>query len=585
MGGIVINNLFFNLPGRVSKYDNQMESFSPMLSTIGLCVSDKSTGVNSLFLHYNRFTRPIWTEFFDCGLSYSPELSSSSVLHFGDADTNLRLSFYDVNSFVIQSHGLASITLLNKASDSLRDMYYDYENDAVIVCGHSENGDERDPDETVYFELGIKAGKGIIEQNENHLTVVSCESGDIFLSFCCRVLDVVRSDIVKILNSSPEDVSQAEKINQDFINFCLRDFKIGIQDEHTGEMVAKALQGLIFNLSKGEGRLNKHLSFYPNRGTYPTHFLWDTCFENLAFELMNTDIAQDLLIQFAETQRPDGKYEQFICSTWGRPHDTQPALIGWATLRLYKLTGDKSFIERMLPSIELNNRWWLTSRMTKYGLVFCPGGLETGQDDSPRFDNGPTLAVDMNSYLLHQINCCLEIRRELGMDTSYWSAISSKLSNKISGLLHDHETDLYYDFCLKTESLVKIISPSSLLPLWAGVTDNDPCEMIKRYLINPEYMFGDVPFPSVAYNEKEYNSSLWWRGPTWLPIARLMLETLERYGFENERRAAAKRLLAMIIKDGRMSELFDSESGEGLGAAEQGWTCAVFLSLLEEFCE
>ena len=569
----------------MNKYDNQMESFSPMLSTIGLCVSDQSTGVDSFLLHYNRFTRPVWTEFFDCGLRYSPELSSSSVLFFGDTETNLRLSFYDVNSFIIEAHGLESIAFLNKASESLRDMYYDHEDNAVIVCGHSENGDERDPDETVYLELGIKAGRGIIAETEDYLTVVSDNSNDIFLSFCCRVLDVKRSDIVNILNSAPLDVSEAEKKNEEFINYCLRDFKISVNEDHICEMVAKAIHGLIFNLAKGEGRLNKHLSFYPNRGTYPTHFLWDTCFENLAFELMNTDIAKDLLLQFAETQRPDGKYEQFICSTWGRPHDTQPALIGWATLRLYKLTGDRSFMERMLPSIELNNRWWLTSRMTKYGLVCCPGGLETGQDDSPRFDNGPTLAVDMNSYLLHQINCCVEMRSELGLDTSYWAAISDKLSGNISIILYDPETELYYDFCLKTESLVKIVSPSSLLPLWAGVTYNDPRKMIKSYLVNPDYMFGDVPFPSVAYNEKEYKSSLWWRGPMWLPVARLMLETLERYGFENERGTAAKRLFEIILKDGRMSELFDSKSGEGLGAAEQGWTCAVFLSLLDEFCK
>ncbi len=556
-----------------------------MFSTIGLCASDSSKGIDSFYLHYNRYTRSIWTRFIDSGLRYAPELSSPMLMTFGGEKNYMKLSFYSANSFIILCSGIETISMLNEAADSLRDLFFNLENGVTIACGHCANGDDRDPDESVYFELGIKPVHGILNNDGKNIKVSADKNGIILLALSFQALKVDRDELMKSIDSAPDDITEAININKQFMEYCLRDYCVNITDRNVTSMVAKAIHGLLFNLAKGEGRLNKHLSAYPSRGTYPTHFLWDTCFENLAYELINTDIAMDLLLQFAETQRTDGKYEQFICSTWGRPHDTQPALVGWATLRLYKITKNKAFLERMLESIELNNKWWLTARMTGYGLVYCPGGLETGQDDSPRFDNGPTIAVDMNSYLLNQIGCCIEMRRELGLDISYWQNQFNKLSHNISEILYDSETALYYDLCLKTNSRVKIVSPSSFLPVWAGVKTHKPEEMIKRYLINPTYLFGDVPFPSVAYTEDVYDSSGWWRGPTWLPVAWLMLETLNSYGFDYERNTALKRLYDIIIKDGKMSELFDSKTGEGLGATEQGWTCAIFLRLLTENTE
>ncbi len=68
-----------------------------------------------------------------------------------------------------------------------------------------------------------------------------------------------------------------------------------------------------------------------------------------------------------------------------------------------------------------------------------------------------------------------------------------------------------------------------------------------------------------------------WRGPTWLPMAWMMLEVLEKYGYEDEYISAATRLYDMIIADGELSELFNSQTGEGLGVPRQGWTAAIFL--------
>ena len=35
----------------------------------------------------------------------------------------------------------------------------------------------------------------------------------------------------------------------------------------------------------------------------------------------------------------------------------------------------------------------------------------------------------------------------------------------------------------------------------------------------------------------------------------------------------------MMIKDGLLHELFNSQTGEGLGNVEQGWTAATFIRI------
>ena len=99
------------------------------------------------------------------------------------------------------------------------------------------------------------------------------------------------------------------------------------------------------------------------------------------------------------------------------------------------------------------------------------------------------------------------------------------------------------------------------------------------------YLFGDIPFPSVAYNEPTYDAAHWWRGPTWMSEAWLMLETLQKFGYQKEYAEAADRLFRMLLADGGMHELFNSRTGEGMGYEQQGWTCATYLALLKQRSE
>ena len=64
-----------------------------------------------------------------------------------------------------------------------------------------------------------------------------------------------------------------------------------------------------------------------------------------------------------------------------------------------------------------------------------------------------------------------------------------------------------------------------------------------------------------------------------MSLAWLMLETLQMFGYAEEHSRVCRIYRDMISADGNLRELFDSRTGEGLGAYDQGWTAAVFVHL------
>ena len=552
-------------------------SYSPFFSNIGLEIHADAPGITKFWLHYNRFSRVLWNRFADFGAIFDKETSSPEKIVFG---SGAELAFFGTDRFMLSVCGGAA-ALLQSPDEALLSCWCAENGEKyMLVRGYSKNGDARDPDEAVPFMLGIRAVKGRLENGANGICALP-ENGSLLLAFAFEALETDADRIKDDLFSAPEGIEECAEKCLEEIKRTVKELDLVCSD---GEALAavRAINGLTENMALAPGQLKKHRSSYPSRG-YSSHFLWDTCFQNLAYEQMDPELAEDFLLQFKECQRTDGKYPQFLCSTWSRPGHTQPALIGWAAMRLYKKTGSADFIREMLPSLKKNNEWWLNNRMTEHGVIACAHGLETGQDDSPRFDNGATLSCDMNSYLLSQLNITASLCEELGQteESGKWREKAAKLSQNMLKVLYHEDENIFYD-AYPDLSPVKIKTPVSLLPLWAGVElpEDKARGMIEQYLISPEYLFGDIPFPSVAYNEPTYEADHWWRGPTWMSEAWLMLETLRKFGYENEYNAACDRLFRMMLKDGKMHELFNSKTGEGMGYEQQGWTCAAYIALL-----
>lgn len=244
------------------------------------------------------------------------------------------------------------------------------------------------------------------------------------------------------------------------------------------------------------------------------------------------------------------------------------------------------------PALMKNSEWIFTNRMTSYGITSALSPWELW-DDTPRLDKGPILACDFNADLLMQLRACEYMAKELG-ERAYEQqarAWGDSLAQRMVDLLYDEEANLFRDVLLESGEQLSIITPANFVPLLAGVPlpEAKAKAMIRTYLIDSTKLFGSIPFPSVAYDEPSYvpakpgkPDALTWRGPTWMPMAWMMLEVLRKYEFDVERKLAADRLYELMIQDGELHELFNSQTGEGIGIPQLGWTAAIFLKLKAE---
>ena len=575
--------------GRALDYSKSMTSFSPFYSDIGLGVS-RDSGIQCLFLHYNRNTTQCFEPFLSIPRAVNRhECTATGVTQFLEGGT-ARIAFCDHNTWIVEGEGLESLEFTvfhDVAFQELRSVAP--EESIRIFDGYFPTLDKRDPDQRFPFALGIRIIVGETDDSDgitSPLQIRPDSKGRIVLAFSAKMLDVDHGIIVDRLKAASSSGEDAVQRSQAWIEEAMGDFELTVDSEKECSVLARCVHVLLSNSAEAPGFLSGRVSAFPSRGNYPTHFLWDSCFQNLALERMHPRLAEDSLLLLTENLRSDGKMAQFLCSTWMRPHESQPPLVGWAGLRLVKARNNLDLAARLLPSLQRNTRWWLSQRMTRFGLVASLSGFETGWDDSPRFDNGPTVACDINSYLLMQMRACAEFSRMLGDDdeAARQEDESDRYAQLMVDVLWDRDTGLFWDLNVESGVRVNIKTPACFLPLLAGMPLPEQAvnEVIEKELLNPAVFFGKVPFPSVAYNEKCYQADKWWRGPTWMPVAFLMTQLLEKTGFKEEAVKARTALYQTIINDGNLRELYDSQTGEGLGAYEQGWTAAICLKLHQE---
>ena len=562
-------------------------SYSPMFSTIGLTAEPDACGL-SLQLHYNRANRTLWEPFLTLEEGMKQVPSTLDRLCFADGEKRAALAFWGRDRFVISAENTTSVRFFAGVGGGIDSLWEESaDGSTVIVRGYSRNTDVRDPDATVPLRAGIRVIRGRLEAASGAYTVYAGDDGVICVAFALEALELDEERLLQTLQGAPVSAGEAAALTGAWLSQMLGGFSCEAGSEREAEILGHALKGLLFNATIAQGRLDGYVSAFPSRGTYPTHFLWDSCFQNLALEYLHPRLAKDSLLLYAETQRADGKFAQFLCSTWERPHETQPALIGWATMRIVRgmtdETRDTDFMHRMYAALEKNHCWWLGARMTRFGVISCPHGLETGQDDSPRFDDGAILAVDMNSYLLRQMYETAALAALLGKteESGMWNARADLLAQNMIRVLYDPDTNMFFDADPVTGERRTLWSASGFLPLWAGVDIGTERihAMIREHMLDETKFFGAVPFPCIAYDQPQYDPAGWWRGPTWMSLAWLMLETLQMFGYAEEHSRVCRIYRDMISADGNLRELFHSQTGEGLGAYDQGWTAAVFIRL------
>jgi len=326
----------------------------------------------------------------------------------------------------------------------------------------------------------------------------------------------------------------------------------------------------------------------PDKWEFPWLATWDSGFQAVTAALIDPQLGADQLrfLSSDRWQQPDG---HLPCAEWVMASECPP-VFAWSAWRVYQAGAGIGFLEEVYPGLQrLYDYWWRELAVEPDGL-FTGGFL--GMDNLPR---APGRAqADASAWMAFLARSMAQIADELGLpEGAAYRTDVDRIAAAVNANLWSEAAGFYLDQGERPGQVIRTPSYSGLIPLIAGIV---PAERQARLLaalgdesqfLSP-YGIRSVSARSVIY-EPGYASAPGvnsnWRGPVWMPINYLLVETLDE--LDPELAATLRqRLVATVEADwqatGRLHEYFDAETGEGLGADGQaGWTALVANLIIE----
>lgn len=259
------------------------------------------------------------------------------------------------------------------------------------------------------------------------------------------------------------------------------------------------------------------------------------------------------------------------------------------------------------------------NQLLEYAKKYHKGNFEKARQDwevkffnsySPKNNqiNGFSLnqeSVDLNSFLYYEKVLLSKIANLLGysQESETYIKEAEYLKNYINNCMWDNETGFYYDrmiFNNESSSMrIKIeweCSPGVLLkmrgrgteafiPLWANISTKFQATKIKEYILDKKEFNSFLPFPSDAFSNPAYGRDIYWRGRVWLDQAYFAIKGLKNYGFSQEARLMAKKIIDHaegLTKNETFRENYDPLTGKMADSTNFGWSAAHVLLILKE---
>ncbi|MCL5959543.1 MAG: hypothetical protein M1358_09560, partial [Chloroflexi bacterium] len=316
---------------------------------------------------------------------------------------------------------------------------------------------------------------------------------------------------------------------------------------------------------------------------------------------------------------------------------TQPPVLGIAMEEVYRHTGNRDFLERYLPSAKLHYNYLAAHRDPDGdGLVSIIFPIESGMDHSPIYDI--VLGLEKASAIgFHVANVRLALRYLLAgwnlknifssdacsvedvafnciyasglramarlchavgdADAGSFSKMASHVEQAIIHLCYNHDDDIFYSLYSKNDKQAQVKTVASLMPLiLEGLPSSMAQRLVNNYLLKPDYFWTRHPVPSVSISEEKFNPcssalnepagllcklghalskyQMVWRGPTWINTNWFIAGGLRRHQYDEVADELTAKTAQMVAKAG-FWEFYNPLTGEGLGAADFGWSTLV----------
>ena len=341
------------------------------------------------------------------------------------------------------------------------------------------------------------------------------------------------------------------------------------KDKRFEDLYAKALSIQRVNVKSPEGKIDD-LWTTPDRVPHRHMWMWDSAFHAMALSAYRPAVAETILLSMLKQIRSDG-FLPHMANPTDCSDVTQPCVMSYAAWFVYQRSKNISFLKEAVSYLERYLTYDMLNRdkngngllewKTEPDYEECKCG-ESGLDNSPRFDFDEEMdCIDFSTYFALDTEILSKIERELGREDEarHWEEISKRAKHEIQNLLWDEEDGVYYDR-LFSGKRTKVLTPSSFLPLFAGISSKEQAERMVEVLTRGDELWSTFPLASISQKDPRFSNDMW-RGGVWLNINYFIVSGLRRYGFEDLSRKLRDITLEKVnewyLKTGTIFEFYD----------------------------
>lgn len=407
------------------------------------------------------------------------------------------------------------------------------------------------------------------------------------------------------------------------------------------EIFEKTKKVLYENMIKGHVDGGKTTFHYtkPSPVTYPFQFFWDTCFHVFILTALDEHkMAKEHLKSLFALQETNGfvghmiYWDNILPGRWtdffqSKPslkrklfqtHMSallQPPMVAQALSKVYKASGDREFLEQMLPKLKNYYHWIAQNRdFEGDGLITIISPFESGLDWKPTFD--PVLGfpekkadwrlllkgvwVDFRNFFHnYKLDTIYKkgyfLVKEVGFNTIYAQNLqvmaglceelndpeaetfrkrADKTIQSMLKVMYDEKEAAFLDVYGKGNTKIRILTPTIFFPvIIEGVPEEISRKVVDTHFFNKEEFDVPFPIPSLARNHPAFDptqSINIWRGPTWIFFNWFLHPFLMKKGYRKESKRLIDSIRQLIEKSG-FREYYHPFTGEGYGAEDFTW--------------
>lgn len=330
-------------------------------------------------------------------------------------------------------------------------------------------------------------------------------------------------------------------------------------------------------------------------------FYWDTFFVNMAllkFKMVEEarHNVENLVylyrkLNFIPTSNHLNLIEHF-----------HPPLLPWMIRDIYRATGDKEWLRRVLPDAIKEFNFWVTkphsspTGLYRYSMQdlhnFTPeteaNTIHQNLICSLRFNNIEGVnPVDLNAILYRNAKLLYDLQIEDSGQGDEMLLQKSAHIKKLLELCWDEEDQFYYDNDFDNKKLVKIKSLSGFFPLFVEMVDKSRAEVMIQQLSNFTNPGG------LSYTDKDYSKSI--PGLKYplitAPCMYFIIKGMCDYDYMEDAADIGGRWLKMVQdtyqSTGQLWEWYNSENKSVKNENDipntpvLGWTAGTYVALID----